>query len=259
VNAQRTDRVDHVGPRTSWYDALFAFFMPSDDHVSDEDVFEIVTAKSDGTPAAVLCAAKGITVPMYCVWRTKYRQLTLDELRAVRQRARQRAMFLCWGVIASAALGTGGLVLGVAQAAYAAITVSDESPSAVPVPDPSLPVAKSESGHFGQAVNIPPKPGNALAPASAPPAARRTRADAPRQIAEPGYKIQVAAPQTLQEGLAMVDQLASAGYPAYLTRAIVGDAEVFRVRIGPFDTLSAAEEITARLKRDGYDGAWIAR
>jgi cell division protein FtsN len=44
-----------------------------------------------------------------------------------------------------------------------------------------------------------------------------------------------------------------------MTQAIVGNGEVFRVRVGPFDTLPAAEEMATRLRSDGYGGAWIAR
>jgi cell division protein FtsN len=44
-----------------------------------------------------------------------------------------------------------------------------------------------------------------------------------------------------------------------MTRAVVGNSDVFRVRIGPFDTLSAAEETATQLRSDGFGGAWIAR
>jgi cell division protein FtsN len=41
--------------------------------------------------------------------------------------------------------------------------------------------------------------------------------------------------------------------------AIVKNVEVFRVRVGPFDTLSEAKEVSRQLRRNGYDGAWIVR
>ena len=91
------------------------------------------------------------------------------------------------------------------------------------------------------------------------PAERPSRSDAPTTTSGPGYKIQVAAAPTLQEGHELLARLASGGYPAYLSRAIVSNTEVFRVRVGPFDTLPAAEEIASQLKRDGFIGAWIAR
>ena len=76
---------------------------------------------------------------------------------------------------------------------------------------------------------------------------------------EAGYRIQVAAAASLEEGRTLLERLASAGYPAYLSRAVVNNTEVFRVRVGPFDDLPAAEEIASQLKRDGFNGAWIAR
>jgi rare lipoprotein A len=76
---------------------------------------------------------------------------------------------------------------------------------------------------------------------------------------EAGYKIQVAAAASVEEGRMLLERLTSAGYPAYLSRAVVSNTEVFRVRVGPFDALPAAEEIASQLKRDGFTGAWIAR
>ena len=77
--------------------------------------------------------------------------------------------------------------------------------------------------------------------------------------AETGYRIQVTAADTEQQGRDMVAQLVSAGYPAYMTAAVVGNKNVFRVRVGPFDSLPAAEKIAAQLRSGGYAGVWIAR
>ena len=77
--------------------------------------------------------------------------------------------------------------------------------------------------------------------------------------AETGYRIQVTAADTDQQGRAVVAQLASRGYPAYMTRAVVGNKDLFRVRVGPFETLAAAEEMADRLQSAGYVGVWIAR
>jgi cell division protein FtsN len=57
----------------------------------------------------------------------------------------------------------------------------------------------------------------------------------------------------------LLERLTSDGYSAYLSRAIVSNQEVFRVRVGPFDTLPAAEEMASKLHRDGYSDARIAR
>ena len=57
----------------------------------------------------------------------------------------------------------------------------------------------------------------------------------------------------------MVARLTTKGYSAYLTRAVVGNSDVFRVRVGPFDTLSAAEVTAGRLRSDGFGDVWISR
>jgi cell division septation protein DedD len=56
-----------------------------------------------------------------------------------------------------------------------------------------------------------------------------------------------------------VTQLTSQGYPAYLQQAVVGNREVFRVRVGPFDTESVARGMATELKAAGYPGAWLVR
>jgi hypothetical protein len=259
VEPQATDSVVHAAPKAAWFDALFGFFRPSDQHVSDEEIFEIVSSKDGGVPVSELCAAKGVTVPMYCVWKSKYRHLTLDELRKSRRQALWRARCQFAGCLAAAVLAAGTLVFGIARVAYARASVAVETPA----PLPSVPVIKSalaEPAFLGRRSLVEGGSRTAAPPVAAPaptphtpPVERRSNVDAP------GYKIQVAAAESLGEGRAIVDRLASAGYRAYVARAVVGDTEVFRVRIGPFDTLSAAEGVTSALKRDGYTGAWIAR
>ena len=254
VDVAVSDGVVHVDGQTTWYDAVFEFFRPSDHQVSDDEIFEILNAGSDGGTAADLCAAKGVTVPMYCVWKAKYRHLSLEELRTARRRELWRGRCQLGGLLAAAVLATGGLVAGLAWAAYGTITAAADSPAAV------VSVPATESARHQPAPAAPAQPSAARAPAQeAAPVDDRSRTLAPSPIAEPGYKIQVAAAETLQEGRAIVDQLTAAGYPAYLARATVSNAEVIRVRVGPFDTLSSAEEAASRLRRNGFNGAWIAR
>jgi cell division septation protein DedD len=265
MDSQAPDSVvDPEGPKP-WLDVVLSLYTPSDHHFSADEIFEIITAESDG-PIADVCAVKGVTVPMYCVWKTRYRDLTLDELRNARRRALWRARGLIGGLAIVAVLGAGGIVFGIARAAYTAVTAAAEASSPA-----GLPPAPATSRQTLQVASFTPErrdvvlPGSAAAQAApssapaAPPVQPRSQADAPSPVREPGYRIQVAAPETLQEGRAVVERLAAEGYPAYLTRAFVSESEVFRVRIGPFDTLSSAEEIAAQLHRDGYAGAWIAR
>jgi len=264
VDPQVSDSVVHVDDRKTWTDAVFASFRPSDHHVSDEEVFEILNAGSDGAAATDLCAAKGVTVPMYCVWKTKYRHLNLEELREARRRELWRTRCLLGVFLVAAVLGAGGIVLGLARAAQANITTGGVSASAeasvdkkTPPLRTSLPTAESRAernqGAHSQLATAP-----APAP-KAPLVEHESRSDAIPPAPEPGYRIQVAAAPSLQEGRVLVERLASAGYPAYLSRVIVRDTELFRVRIGPFDTLASAEQIASLLKRDGFNGAWIAR
>jgi hypothetical protein len=255
-----------------WTGAVLATFRPNDHHISDGEIFEILTA-ADQDAATDLCAAKGVALPMYCVWKAKYQHLSLDGVRRLRRRERWRGRCLLGVLVVVAVLATGGIVAGLARSAYTNIAVAttelapadrqapvEYSPATTPVELPSTPInvearragrvgGTSESTPAGFNQAGPPQPDRTVAP----------RPDAPPAITEPGYKIQVAAPASLQEGRRFLERLASAGYPAYLSRAIVSDIEVFRVRVGPFDTRSAAEEITSQLQREGYYGAWIAR
>ncbi len=277
-----------VDGRTTWTNAVLASFTPSDHHVSDAEIFEMLNAGGVGEAAGEFCAAKGVTLPMYCVWKTKYRHLSFDDLRKMRRRERWRGRCVLGVLLAAAALGTGGIVLGVARAAQPNITVATgltpadrpstpknvESLKFGPPMPMNLESAKSQQGAATQSAEMPqtasaPGPGDraddhlpntALAPArEVTRVAPESRGDTSPSITEPGYKIQVAAAQSLQEGRVFLERLASAGYPAYLSRAIVSNTEVFRVRVGPFDALSVARQIASQLQRDGYNGAWIAQ
>jgi hypothetical protein len=253
VDSQESDSVVHVD-RQTWTDAVFASFRPSDHHVRDDQIFEILNARGEGESLADLCAAKGLTVPMYCVWKAKYRHLSLEELREVRHREHWRARCLRGVLLAAAVLATGGIVFGLARAAQVNITAAAEPRSTVA----SLPTTESAPAARNAASEGQPDRAPARAPDAAP-VVHESSSAALAPTIEPGYKIQVAAAPTLEEGRVLVARLATAGYPAYLFRATVNDSEVFRVRVGPFDTLPAAEEIASRLQRDGFTGAWIAR
>src|SRR5687767_6640041 len=130
VNSQVSDSVVHVDGRKTWTDAVLASFRPRDHHVSDDEIFEILNAGNEGETASKLCAAKGFTVPMYCVWKTKYRHLSLDDMRKVRRRELWRGRCLLGLLLAASVLGTGGIVFGLARAARPNITAA-EPPSAV--------------------------------------------------------------------------------------------------------------------------------
>ena len=80
------------------------------------------------------------------------------------------------------------------------------------------------------------------------------------ETADPdGYVVQVAAVPDLQEARAVLEQLAEAGYPAYLTATIVDQVELYRVRVGPLKSRPAAEEVARRLEREGHRAPWVTK
>ena len=225
-----------VEPATTWRAALSAWVRPSGHHVSDEDIFAILNGGSDGETADELCAARGVTLPMYCVWKSKYRRLDLDQLRQARRVEHRRRHTVIGLVLLMVVLLTGGIG---ASLVWAVSSTFKDEPAAAARVAPVAPVLEP----------IPASATNAPSPAPHPAPA----------IVETGYRIQVTAAETEQQGVALVTRLKSQGYPAYLMQAVVANRDVFRVRVGPFETLPAAQEVAARLKSAGYSGAWIAR
>ena len=254
MEAQDTYSVGvQVEPQTTWRDALVARIRPSDHYVSDEDVYALLTDDSEGMTTAELCAARGVTLPMYCVWKRKYQRLSLNQLRAERSRERQRRYAIVGLACALVALVAGGITVSATRAMFSSSTVAAESPAArtsTPVaPAAAAPPPLAPSPAVGQP--------RAQSVSSAP--RRQTAAGDLPVVVETGYRIQVTAADDLDEGREMVARLTANGYPAYLTRATVGNSEVFRVRVGPFENLAAAEETASRLRAAGHAGAWITR
>lgn len=254
MEAQDTYSVGvQVEPQTTWRDALVARIRPSDHYVSDEDVYALLTDDSEGMTTAELCAARGVTLPMYCVWKRKYQRLSLDQLRAERSRERQRRYAIVGLTCAVVALVAGGMTVSATRAMFASSTVAPESLSA----RTSTPVASAAAAPAPLAPS--PAVGQTRAQQVSSVPRRQTAASDLPAVVETGYRIQVTAADDLDEGREMVARLTSRGYPAYLTRATVGNSEVFRVRVGPFETLAAAEETASRLRAAGHAGAWITR
>jgi cell division septation protein DedD len=219
--------------------SVLTHFGACDGRFSDEQIVDVLRAAEEGAQsAAELCAAAGITLPMYCVWKGKYRGLTLEEVRAVRRRADRRARALLGGVLAIViGLGAGGVGL-LARTTWAVEPAPADTALAVqpaPVPDPAPAPA-------------PEAPTLEVLPVARPPAP-----------ADEGYAVQVTAAPTLQEAEAMAGTLTAAGHPAYVLPIVVGTVEHFRVRVGPFASREAAEEAAGQLKRGGHPGAWVAR
>lgn len=262
MHVQETDSVGvQVEPQTTWRDALVARIRPSDHFVSDEDVYALLTDDSEGMTTAELCAARGVTLPMYCVWKRKYQRLSLDQVRAARGRERQRRYLVAGLACAVVALVVGGIAVSATRALFASFTVAAESPrdlapapvaAAAAAAVPALPAP-------APAVDAPRAQPVSSAPPPAPGPRRQPAAIELPAVVETGYRIQVTAADDLAEGRAMVARLTADGYPAYMTQATVGNRAVFRVRVGPFETLAAAEDTASRLRAAGHAGAWITR
>jgi cell division septation protein DedD len=252
----------HVEYPSTWLHRALANFGATDPHVPDDDVFAILNADNDGSESTgEMCVAKGISVPMYCVWKRKYGQLSIEQVRSARRKQLWRAR----AILAILASVPAALIVGLAVVIVTSFRQPVDSnavrasappiaPTVVQAPPPmTTPNVSSEP--------VPAAATRAEQVAPAPttrPAAESISPESASPV-EPGYKVQVAAAPTLAEATALIERLTSAGHAAYLSRAIVRDVEVFRVRVGPLDTLAAAEEVTAKLKSDGFKGTWISR
>lgn len=242
--------VAEVEPGTTWREALSAWVRPADRRVTDEEIFTILNGGTDDAAVAELCAAKGVTLPMYCLWKSKYRQLDLEQLRQARRSEQRRLHASIGAVVLIATLFTAGVTVGLGWAVSSAFGGLIGAPSAS--------TAQREPRQDPSSASEEPRPviGSGSESSMADPPSLATAA---ASVTETGYRIQVTAAESDQEGRALVAQLAAKGYPAYMTRATVGNKSVVRVRVGPFDTLPAAEEVVDQLRSAGYEGVWIAR
>jgi DedD protein len=78
-------------------------------------------------------------------------------------------------------------------------------------------------------------------------------------VAPPGYSVQVVAVVSLQDARQLLKRLIDAGYSAYIVRTAVGQVDMYRVRVGPFQSREQAEDAAGRLERDGFGKVWIAK
>ena len=69
--------------------------------------------------------------------------------------------------------------------------------------------------------------------------------------------VQVVAVPDLRQAQAELEKLTRAGYPAHMTTRTVNGKEMYRIRVGPLRSRQLAEEVAARLKRDGYASPWV--
>jgi cell division septation protein DedD len=239
-------------------DALWSKIGPSDGHIADDEIFVMLLGGDDAEATAELRRANGVTFPLYCVWKQKYGHLFYDDFRKLRRKERKRHYAGVAAVVAGAVLGGGGLVAGVISFTSGRI----QPPTAVSVLSPGQhrpPFATYRAPVVSNPAFVTTPSASVAAALPSEPQTGGEVAQATPAVDQPGYKIQVAAAPNVRDGRAVVEQLTSAGYPAYLSTAIVANREVIRVRVGPFETLAAAQEKASQLQTAGYKGVWIAR
>jgi hypothetical protein len=259
--------------------SMFTLARRGDSRFTDEQIFAILRgAEEDEVNAAELCHATGITIPMYCVWKARYGRLTLPELCDLRRQEERRARTLRGLLFTSMLLLAGAVVLFIipgeaeptspgepARAVQPGAAEGDFVPTSAGAPeDPTMPPdteptaaarhAGTSSQVAGQGREVASDPSGATtAVGASPPAAPLT------PVTGDAYAVQVAAMPDVRQAQRAVERLAAAGHPAYVLPGSVDSVEVYRVRVGPFASRQAAEEIAARLEREGYKGPWIAR
>lgn len=126
--------------------------------------------------------------------------------------------------------------------APAASSTASSSPSATPTrPAPSATPQTDDKTELAMAI----LEGRATTGAASPPPAG-------------GFVVQVASYGSSADAQARRDKLRSEGVSnAYVEPATVNGKQTFRLRVGPFDSRSAADAAQARLRTLGYDSGFI--
>jgi hypothetical protein len=265
--------------RATWNAGLLASFTARDTAFSDDTIFAMLHAADESMSAADLCAAHGVTLPMYCVWKTKYRNLTFQELCDLRRQEHRRVRTLRAVLITSMALGAGAIGLSLAawmdRSAEGDVgrAVHHEQPvsSVATTGLPSIDAADGPHTPRDTAEHRAARPQQAIGPLTLPEhdivsqqpdagaSLERFPTSTPAPAGPDGYSVQVAAMPDLKQARMLVEQLEAAGHSAYLVAVTVRNEELYRVRVGPFESRDIAQETVRRLLREGRQGAWIAR
>jgi cell division septation protein DedD len=128
--------------------------------------------------------------------------------------------------------------------------IQTEAQPAAAVPDAAVP-DKGVTASSSPPVRAEERPGAEPSGSSVIPNSERAGA--------PGYSVQVAAVPDLKEARTLSDKLTQAGYSVYLTTATVNQVRYNRVRVGPFQTWQAAQQVSQRLETQGYRDPWITK
>jgi cell division septation protein DedD len=74
-----------------------------------------------------------------------------------------------------------------------------------------------------------------------------------------GFAVQIAALNVRSEADAIAKRLASKGYAAYVMAPPSGSPQIYRVRIGKFDSRGEAETVATKLEKEEQFKPWITR
>ena len=101
------------------------------------------------------------------------------------------------------------------------------------------------------------KPAPPAAPVSAP--ARPAAAASPGEPPGTGYAVQIAALNVRSEADAIAKRLSSKGYAAYVLSPASGTPQIYRVRIGKFESRREAETMATKLEKEEQFKPWVTR
>ena len=126
---------------------------------------------------------------------------------------------------------------------------SNPSPEQLKAPEK---VAKPSQPAASRTVAPPP-----AAPVSAP--ARPAAAASPGEPPGTGYAVQIAALNVRSEADAIAKRLTSKGYAAYVLSPASGTPQIYRVRIGKFESRREAETMATKLEKEEQFKPWVTR
>lgn len=264
------------GWRPEWTARALALFRADDDGFTDEEILTILRAGEAGLKIPDVCAAGGIRMATYYAWKAKYAGQTPSGVRnrRLRDRRKRQTNMAAFAALAVLGVGAAGMLLATRNASQPqkASANAPENPlgsqpappaATVTMPAPAL-QRFGDSAAAGSALQSTdvrqPSPGADAASSVG------LRASAPWvngediETADPDdYVVQVAAVPDLQEARAVLDQLAEAGYSAYLTATMIDRVELYRVRVGPLKSRNEAQDVARRLEREGHRAPWVTK
>ncbi len=85
------------------------------------------------------------------------------------------------------------------------------------------------------------------------------KAEEPKEEKKPKFALQLSSFQDKSEAQAYLESMKSAGYQAYLTEAAVDGKQFFRVRMGSYKTMDAANEAKAELEKSTKKSALVIK